>query len=162
MRAIDLSKINTRAPYAVWQEGGAYFFRTDYGIVYAVSFDKEIIKGYNAYWFNLANTSFKPSPNDKKLMQTIICIIEAFFFSNPDILLYICDTANDQQAQRDRLFLRWFNGYRQKQSYILMTTMIMDEDEPNYLAMIVQRQNPQLDDIIRMFNEETAMFKERK
>lgn len=162
MNWLDLSKINTRAPYAVWQDGDAYLFRTDYGIVYAVSFDEEDIGGYTAYWFNLANTSFKPSPNDKKIMQTIICIIEAFFFSNPDILLYICDTANDQQAQRDRLFLRWFNGYRQKQNYVLLTTMIMDDNEPNYLAMIVQRSNPRINNIIEMFKEETEMFRQNK
>ncbi len=28
--------------------------------------------------------------------------------TNPDILLYMCDSANNQQAQRSRLFLHWF------------------------------------------------------
>lgn len=162
MNELELSRVNTRSPYSVWKEGDAYLFKTDYDIVYAVSFDQENVRGFNAYWFNLANTSFKPSPNDKKIMQTIICIIEVFFQCNPDILLYICDTANDQQAQRDRLFLRWFNGYKQKQQYVLKTTMIMDEDEPNYLAMIVQKNNPNLHDIMTMFDRETEMFKSNK
>lgn len=86
---IELSKVNIKSPYSVWKEGDAYLFKTDFDIVYAVSFDEETIHGFNAYWFNLANTSFKPSPNDKNIMQTIICIIESFFQSNPDILLYI-------------------------------------------------------------------------
>lgn len=162
MNGLELSRINTRSPYTVWREGEAYFFKTDYDIVYAVSFDYEEIKGFCAYWFNLANTSFKPSPNDRKIMQTIICVIESFFQLNPDILLYICDTANDQQAQRDRLFLRWFNGYQQRQQYVLRTVMIMDEDEPNYLALIVKRNNPQVEGILNMFDQETEMFKANK
>lgn len=162
MMDLDLSRINMMSPYSVWKEGDTYLFKTDYDIVYAVSFDYEEIRGFNAYWFNLANTSIKPSPNDKKIMQTIICIIESFFHSNPDFLLYICDIANDQQAQRDRLFLRWFNGYMQKQQYVLRTTMVMDEDEPNYLSLIVMRKNPQIENILTMFDQETAMFKSNK
>lgn len=162
MNELNLSGVNVKSPYSVWKEGDAYLFKSDYDIVYAVSFDNEVIRGFNAYWLNLANTSFKPSPSDKKVMQTVICIIESFFEDNPDILLYICDTANNQQTQRDRLFLRWFNGYKQKQQYVLKTALIMDDGEPNYLAMIVKRDNPQLDEVVAMFDSETEMFKSNK
>lgn len=162
MKDLNLTRLNTSSPYSFWRDGEIYYLKTDFDIVYAVSFDQETVRGYDTYWFNLANTSDKPSPNDKKLMLSIISVIEEFFNNNPDILLYICDTANGQQAQRDRLFLRWFHGYKQQQKFCLQTTTIMDEDEANYLAMIVQKSNPHLNDILKMFKEETTMFKENK
>ena len=42
---------------------------------------------------------------------SVVRIIIEFFRANPDILLYMCDNANNQQAQRNRLFLRWFMGF---------------------------------------------------
>lgn len=99
MKDLNLTRLNTSSPYSFWRDGEIYYLKTDFDIVYAVSFDQETVRGYDTYWFNLANTSDKPSPNDKKLMLSIISVIEEFFNNNPDILLYICDTANGQQAQ---------------------------------------------------------------
>lgn len=106
MTPLNLTHINIHSPYIIWREGEQYRFRTDNDILYSVSFDREIaFDVVSAYWFNLANVSNKKSPNDRKIPQTLICLIEGFFKANPDILLYICDNANDQQAERDRLFL---------------------------------------------------------
>lgn len=40
--------------------------------------------------------------------------------------------------------------------------MIMDEDMPNYLAMIVQRTNPHLHDILWYFDNEVRLFESNK
>ena len=107
------------------------------------------------------------SPGDKKIAQTVICIIEEFFNQNPDILLYMCSTDEGQQAQRARLFLRWFNGAEQQNHYVIRTTEVKGigiDDKPikEYVAFIVQRSNPHLEDIIRLFDAEVAMFNEMK
>ena len=150
------------APYPVWYEGNELLFKTDYNILYSVSFEQDDMIGLIAYWFRITNRSGKKSPNDRKIQKTIIHIIEEFFRTNPEILLYICDTANEQQAQRDRLFLRWFNGYEQKKRYVIKTAVVMDEGEPNYVSLIVPATHPLLDNIITTFNSEISMFQNNK
>lgn len=106
--------------------------------------------------------SQKNSPGDLKIRQTVTCILEEFFRTNPDVLLYMCDSANDQQAMRSRLFLRWFNVYGQQAEYFTRTEMVKDGDEENYIALIVKRSHPMLQEIIEMYDEEIAMVVKNK
>ena len=162
MKTLDLSQINILAPYPVWYEEGEIMFKTDYNILYSIAFELDDMLNLKAYWFRITNRSRKKSPNDKKIQQTVILVIEEFFRKNPDILLYICDTANEQQAQRDRLFLRWFNGYEQKKKYAIRTATVIDEGCPNYVSIIVPILHPQLKMIISTFEREIAMFQNNK
>lgn len=163
MIPLDLIRINSVSPYKVEVIDDEYRFETDHGIRYGVSFDhEELLDGIDAYWFNLYNRSDKASPNDKKVRTTVVFILEEFFRSNPDILLYMCDTANEQQAMRSRLFLRWFNAYGRQDEYYTRTEIIEDEGEENYIAMIVKRSHPHLQTIIDVFSEQIEMFRTNK
>lgn len=167
MVALDINRINVNSPYKVWAKGLVIHFETENRIRYAVDFDSEDNPIYAAYWLNLTNESHKPSPNDRKIPQTLICIVEEFFRQNPDILLYICSTDNNQQAQRARLFLHWFNGYEQQLKYFIKTVEvpgIADDDglSEEYVAIIVPRTHPQLQAVIDFFDEEIAMFRANK
>ena len=163
MNSLDVSRINARAPYVVSMTGSGYSFQTDTGIVYSVTFDVYTdIAGSIAYWFALTNLSFKASPNDVKLKEIVVCIIEEFFDKNPDILLYLCDTAKGQQAMRNRLFQRWFNTYELRQRYYVLNEMIPDEDADNYVTLIIQRSNPQFEQIVSFFNDIISQFKSNK
>lgn len=162
MNSLDLSKVNVVSPYTVWCSGEDYNFITDNDILYVVNFEKDENIEFGAYWFNLTNIKNKKSPNDYKLQLAVICIIEEFFNKNPDILLYICDSANRQQTMRSRLFLRWFNSFREKENFIIRTALLLDDDEENYIAMIVQRDNPDIDSILEYFENEIGMFRENK
>lgn len=160
---LNTARLQLSAPYAVVKEDDEYVFRTDNDILYAVSFQEyEGIQGLKAYWFDLSNRSHRASPNDAKVRQTVICIIEEFFCQNPDILLYMCDNANDQQAMRSRLFLRWFNGYEQQQKYDIRTALLEEDDIETYVALIIQRSHPQYREIIELFDTEIEAFKESK
>lgn len=167
MNSLNTNRINVNSPYKVWAEKSVLHFETENGIRYAVDFDSEENPYYTAYWLNLTNESHKSSPNDKKIPKTLICIVEEFFRQNPDIFLYMCSTDNNQQAQRARLFLRWFNGYEQQQRYVLKASdvnSVTPEGNPtkDYVALIVQRCHPQLDEIIAHFDNEIAMFNNLK
>lgn len=163
MNQLSIERINEYAPYKVEVEDGQYIFETDHDILYGVSFDEDSMPGsLKAYWFNLTNYTQKSSPRDLKIRTTVILIIEEFFRSNPDILLYMCDSANNQQAQRSRLFLHWFNAYGQQSDYYTCTEMVKDGDEENYIALIVKRSHPQLQQIIDVFNKQIAMFRANK
>jgi len=74
----------------------------------------------------------------------------------------MCDSADDQQAMRSRLFLRWFNAYGQQADYYTRTEILVDEDEENYIAIIVKRSHPQLPLIIETFDKQIALFKANK
>jgi len=162
MKQLDITLINQLAPYKIELKNGEYIFETDYNIRYSVWFEQDPISPIPAYWFNLTNRSMKASPSDVKIRTTIIFILEEFFHQNPDILLYLCDSANEQQAMRSRLFLRWFNAYGQQADYYTRTEMVKDGKEENYIAIIVKRTHPQFNSIINTFDKQIAMFRANK
>lgn len=78
-------------------------------------------------------------------------------------MLYMCSTDNNQQAQRARLFLRWFNGYEQKQRYYIKAVEVKGDDQrTDYIALIMQRSHPNFEEIVCLFNSEIEMFNELK
>ena len=162
MNTLDINRININSYYKVWNVGNEIYFVTDNGIKYAVDFDDDNNPYYTAYWLNLKNQSNKKSPGDAKIPQTLICIIEEFFRKNQNVLLYMCSTSGDQQAQRARLFLRWFNGAEQQKQYVVKSAEVKEEGRNEYVALIVKRDNPQAADILETFDQELAMFNELK
>ena len=167
METLNVTRININAPYKVWNEGSIYRFETDKGIKYLVDFELDSNPFYTAYWFNLTNPEHTKSPGDIKIAKTVVCIIEEFFRLNPEVLLYMCSTDNGQQAQRSRLFLHWFNGYEQQKRYVIKSTEVKGVDpegkpRKEYVALIVPRVHPLLDEIIERFEEDVQMFNDNK
>ena len=162
MNRLDTDRINDHSPYLVVYDESELVFTTDYGIHYAVDFDDDANPYFTAYWLNLSNISHQSSPGDKKIPQTLICIVEEFFRVNPDILLYMCSTDNEQQAQRARLFLRWFNSVNQRDRYVVYATDVKGIERKEYVALIAQKNNPQLATILTLFANEISMFNENK
>lgn len=155
MNVLDLSRINIVSPYTVWNTTEYYyFFKTDQGAVYKIGFmDDFSVWETGAYQFLIINESGVPSPLDSKLRLTILCIIEAFFAANPEILLYLCETGDGKQEFRSRLFIRWFNSYGNRDAYVLKTAEVKEGKTQNFAALIVQKSNPRLQKIIAEFNE---------
>ena len=167
MFSLNTSRININAPYKVWSDGDMYRFESDRNIKYLVDFELDSNPYFTAYWFNLTNPEHVKSPNDVKIGQTVICIIEEFFRMNSEVLLYMCSTDDGQQAQRNRLFLRWFNGYEQQKKYVIRATDVKSVDAEgnptkDYVALIVQRTHPLLDEILRRFDDEIQLFNDNK
>ena len=42
MNRLNLSEINLNFPYTIWEMDGSYLFKTDYGIVYKISFMEDV------------------------------------------------------------------------------------------------------------------------
>lgn len=114
-----------------------------------------------AYQFTISNQSHQPSPLDQKLRETILLIIEAFFAANPDILLYICETGDGRQAFRSRLFIRWFNSYAGRDAYVMQTAEVQEGKTKNFAALIVQKSNPRLTEILAEFNDTINILKNK-
>lgn len=163
MNSLNIARINERSPYEVWQSSqGNFNFQTDYDVLYRISFRiEQTIWEDGAYEFSIINQNQKASPNDKKVRDTIFVIIEEFFESNPDILLYQCETGDNRQDMRDRLFLRWFKEYENCHKFYIKVSTITAEKVTNYTAVIVQNDNPQLDTIIKDFDEFIGFFQNK-
>jgi hypothetical protein len=85
-------------------------------------------------------------------------MIDGFFAVNPDILLYICETGDGKQEYRSRLFVRWFNTYPGKDAYIMETAEVLEGKTKNFAALIVQKTNPRLTEIIAEFDETISIL----
>jgi hypothetical protein len=97
-------------------------------------------------------------PNDPKVKASIVCLVEEFFLTNPDILLYQCETGDNRQAMRARLFTRWFNEYDKRERFCVKVSVLRDEDVDNYIALIVQKNNPKLKSILQDFDDFVGFF----
>lgn len=162
MKRLNLRLINLNSPYTVWTIGDSYYFLTDNGVTYKISFvADDMIWGEGAYLFNILNENHAPSPNDKKLRATIFYIIENFFDTNPDILLYICETGDGKQASRNRLFIKWFREYTKSDLFHFEGVEIIAEGVENFAALIVQKSNPDIDTIISDFREIVGTLKDK-
>lgn len=163
MNPLNLNHLNVKAPYSVWEAGKQdYGFKTDYGVLYRIVFiDDQTIWENGAYEFAILNENNRPSPNDWKVRQTVFAIIEEFFASNPDILLYQCETGDSRQPIRDRLFLHWFKEYEHHADYVVRVSEIIAEGISNYTAIIVQRSNPALESILLDFDNFVGFFRNK-
>ncbi len=163
MNPLDLAYINRLAPYKVWTENGRdYLVETSYDLLFRIGFmDDYSIWQSGAYQFYINNESHRPSPNDEKLKATIFRIIEAFFAANPDILLYICETGDGRQSFRSRLFVRWFNNYAGRDAYVMQTAEVQEGKNRNFAALIVQKSNPRLKEILAEFDETISILTDK-
>ena len=160
MNALDLTRVSRLSPYKVWTEDGRdYIIETSRGQIFVIGFmDDYSIWQSGAYQFTINNQSHQPSPLDLKLRETILLLIEAFFAANPDILLYICETGDGRQAFRSRLFVRWFNTYLSRDEYVMQTAEVQEGKTKNFAALIVQKSNPRLKEILAEFDETISIL----
>lgn len=142
MVSLDLGKFNALSPYrvAVWPGRQTYRFRTDYGVVCDVHFiEEDLLRSCTAYQIAVANANNKKSPRDPKLRDTILAIIDEFFEENIAALLYICETDDDKQLYRSRLFNYWFNTHPRHALFSIMMMSIPDEEGVDNCAAIIVR-----------------------
>ena len=152
MNSLSLININGQSPYrVVLSDHGDYLFSTDNGIVYSVSFHEEFeLGGCMTYQFSLTNVNDVHASYDSQISSTVVAIIEEFFVQNKDVLLYMCDTADGREANRNRLFIAWFNRYASDR-FVIRTADAIVEGQGIYAAIIVESSNPKLNAITEDF-----------
>lgn len=160
MKPFSFDRLNLISPYRIWQTGDQFLFTTDYDVLLGVSFEEDdhIMDSSRIFWLNIINNNAKLSPRDPKVMPTIWAIIEEFFRVNPEVLVYYCDSANNQQAMRARLFHHWFEAYKGHKDFIWRHAEIPEEHIINYVAMIVQKNNPKVEEIVAEFDEQAKLL----
>lgn len=157
MTQLSLENINKRAPYYVmFSPKGNYIFETERGIHYSASFEEDIpFGGCETYQFVIDKIDRVHSSHDPKVEETILVIIDEFFKERENVLLYICDTSDGREANRNRLFLSWFEKHSQPGRFTICTANALVEGQGFYAAIIVENSNPKLIDVTEDF-ERTA------
>lgn len=154
MICLPLEQINRAAPYKIkGLQDGSVFFTTDNSLHYIVSFDPDDVSlSHICYQLVIVNVDNLPSPRDIKLRDTIIAIVEGFFASNNEVMLYICETGDGKQAMRNRLFQYWYSCYERKQNFTFLSASIKDEEGViNYATLIIRNDNPNYTDVVNEF-----------
>lgn len=154
---IDISEeqINLHAPYIVKRiDCNSFVFTSQYGVIFNVGFaDDYMLLEEGAYQLFISNANNKPSPNDPLVKETIAVIINEFFSQEPAIILYICDTSDDRQRVRDRLFSHWFEEYATKSDYTMLHESINIDDITYYGSLLMRKDHPLHNDIALMFHD---------
>ena len=163
MNTLTLENINVHAPYGVRHKEGddyAFFFETDYGLKYTISFMLEFsFVGSGAYQFCINVEGNGRSPGDKKLRQTLFAVIEEFFHANGnEAMLYLCETGDEKEGLRNRLFIRWFNTYEHRDRYVIQTAEGKLDGHKNFMALFSRKDNPRLEELLDEFNETIALL----
>ena len=165
MNQLSLTRINAKAPYRVVasQEANVFPFISESGVKFAICFDESImLTTIDTYELTIANANNRPSPRDVNMRETIACIVEEFFRVNELGLLYICETGDNKQSMRNRLFTAWFDYFNQKNEYEIISESLQDDEGiENFAALILRKDNPNFDAYIKEFCSTADFFKDK-
>lgn len=163
MKKLSLQNINSKSPYKViCSNNDDYLFATSKGINYTISFTEEFpLGGCMSYQFCIHNDNHIHGAYDDKISTTIVAIIEEFFFQNLNVLLYICDTSDNREEVRNRLFIKWFKEYADQEKYTICSANTTVEGQGIYSSIIVENRNPLLAEITADFEKSAEELKEK-
>lgn len=161
MTPLSLDDINKSSAYLVTATTKGYRFITDADVIIEVEFVYEdmLLPGEEVYQLVISNANHKTSPRDSKVRVTILSILNQFFSVNNTVLLYICETGDGKQSQRNRLFEYWFSTFRWQADFTFYTTTVRDADRVlNYAALIIRNDNPRLNIVVDKFMETARLL----
>ncbi|MCD8386117.1 MAG: DUF6169 family protein [Bacteroidales bacterium] len=164
MVELNLETINLTSPYSIERVGeGKYVFTSEYDIDFFVEFmPEDNIKSDEAYQFLLVNLKHKPSPKDPKVRNTVFEILKNFFDLNNHTVLYICDTGDNRQFQRNRLFANWFYSSEYGKKLTMLQSQIQDEyGVENYVTLLSRNDNPNLTSVINEFMDLVRLLEDK-
>lgn len=73
--------------------------------------------------------------------------------------LYICETGDGMQKMRSRLFSYWFSVYAENDDFLFLPQVVYDEEEnENYAALIIRRDNPLFNDLVSEFTNTITLL----
>ena len=162
MNALSLERINGYAPYKVTIDERVpylFYFYTDFDVEYEICIKaNDTFVPSGAFALDIRNKNDKPSPGDQKFRQTLMAIVEEFFRQNNDVMLYVTETKDEKQASRNRLFVRWFNTNEHRDQYVIKTAEGRMDGQMNFMAIILRKDNPRLQQVFEEFDETVAFL----
>lgn len=152
---LSAEQINLHSPYKVERIAeNSFIFKSNYGVIFNVGFaDDYMLMNEGAYQLFISNVDGKSSPNDPLVKETIATIVKEFFNIEPAVVLYICDTSDDRQRVRDRLFVRWFKDLADTDEYTLINEEVNIDNTIYYGSLLMRNDHPLYEDIKTKFHD---------
>jgi len=113
------------------------------------------------FGFNLELT-FKPAgldkvPLDKRIAATVTDIVKTFLLKKENVVVYVCDNSDNREKARFHKFYHWFKEYND--GSIVQLRGVIRAGNTNILnALLIHKDNPQLNDFIEAFEIITGIF----
>lgn len=143
-----------------------YSFTTDAGTEYHCYFyaAEEVFLDYpslanKVFAFNLAlknNISYQTGL-DKRIAATVTEILKNFLHKKENAVIYICDNSANREKARFHKFYHWFKQYNDG-SIVQLRGVIRAGNTDILNAMLIHKDNPQLNDFIEAFEIITGIF----
>ena len=100
---------NLRHPYQFQEtDNNTFWFETDDGLKYQAYFIEFPTINYKLYSFSFDREDGLKH-FDRRIKDTVICILREFCSADNQILAYTCDVSDGHELARKRLFNKWFN-----------------------------------------------------
>ena len=163
MIQISLSNINLRAAYHVTSpDNGQFVFTTDQGKTYKIGFIQDYMISDDGVYQFFINTEdeFKTAP-DKRVRQTVMVVLEEFFRQKEVVLDYICDTGDNRQAARSRIFNSWFRLFANQNLFTLRPMSVKAEGIEFFAAVVLRNDNPRFSNIIDAIQQFEKQIKDK-
>lgn len=146
---IDIEEINKHSPYPLKiEENLSLIFISDRDIKYRISFseDSGTLNGLIAYYFMFAAEN-RPKRGqrffDKKVRETIFCVISNFLSLNNQVVIYICDGRDHHESERSRLFHAWYKTVEAKfEGRYIMQAVCYNGEMAFFGGIIMSVDNP--------------------
>ncbi len=139
----------------------SYEFVTDSGVNYRIYFldygcilNNYLTQTNIIYSFNIdvVGNINKLGATDERIGLTIAFILKLFFEKIENVIIYVCDSIDDRQLARKRKFDFWFWKYCDE-TIIKEDGIAVIESVQILNTLLVNKNNPQLTEIIRSFKE---------
>jgi hypothetical protein len=156
--------------YLYHAETGYYTFKTGNGLVYQVYFTDgsgyfeaypEIAPYFFMFGFLVLDS--KEALPDESVWATIYHILVDVFANSNKVLLFVCDTKDDKQAQRHRLFSVWYNCLPTvDRKEVKKFDMILEsEDMKLFSSLLISKQHIEYEAIVKAFLDLQQHYQEK-
>lgn len=88
----------------------------------------------------LTHANYEKGGNTR-IFATIFHILEDYFSKNEEALIFVCDTKDNKQAQRSRLFDIWYRQTSDLHNIDKINMVLVHEDLNLYVSLLVSRKN---------------------
>jgi hypothetical protein len=146
----------------------SYSFTTSVGCIYhcyfydfSTAFYLYPDLAHKVFGFNLELQFTPPEPAtippDQRIAVTVTSIIKIFLQEKENVVVYICDNSDRREYARFQKFYNWFKLYNDG-SIVQLRGTIRTGNTNILNALLVHKDNPQLNEFIEAFEIITGIF----
>ena len=141
--ALKMEQSYLQNHYEIFENEYGYQFTTVAGVDYYLTFltypTVSDFLSTRIYMFNIDRANDQKieyeGQDDVKVRNTILYVLEKFFYEHEDALITICDVIDGKQFARKRLFDSWFQKFNDNRLVKLDAQCLID-DIPTFVSLL--------------------------